>query len=72
MSKPGKTTTRAYTELWKRHWPADADRAERDFYDCYPFHPSVLSITRERLANNPDFQRVRGTLRLLTATIRRN
>ena len=67
-----KETTKAYTELWKRHWPADADRAEKDFYDCYPFHPSVLKIARERLANNPDFQRVRGTLRLLTATIRHN
>ena len=65
-------TTEAYAELWKRHWPADADRAEKDFYDCYPFHPSVLRIARERLANNPDFQRVRGTLRLLTATIRHN
>ena len=65
-------TTKAYAELWKRHWPADADRAEKDFYDCYPFHPSVLRVARERLANNPDFQRVRGTLRLLTATIRHN
>ena len=65
-------TTKAYAELWKRHWPADADRAEKDFFDCYPFHPSVLKIARERLANNPDFQRVRGTLRLLTATIRHN
>ena len=65
-------TAKAYAELWKRHWPADADRAEKDFYDCYPFHPSVLRIARERLANNPDFQRVRGTLRLLTATIRHN
>ena len=65
-------TTKAYTELWRRHWPATADIAEKDFYDCYPFHPSVLKITRERLANNPDFQRVRGTLRLLTATIQHN
>ena len=65
-------TTKAYAELWRRHWPADADRAEREFYDCYPFHPSVLKIARERLANNQDFQRVRGTLRLLAATIRHN
>ena len=65
-------TASAYAEIWKRHRPADADRAEREFYDCYPFHPSVLRIARERLANNPDFQRVRGTLRLLTAAIRHN
>ena len=65
-------TTKAYAELWKRHWLADADRAEKEFYDSYPFHPSVLRIARERLANNPDFQRVRGTLRLLTATIQHN
>ena len=65
-------TTRAYTEIWKRHWPASSDRAEKEFYDSYPFHPSLLRIARERLANNPDFQRVRGTLRLLTATINHN
>ena len=65
-------TTQAYTELWRRHWPAGADQAEKDFYDSYPFHPSILKIAKERLANNPDFQRVRGTLRLMTATIRHN
>ena len=65
-------TTRAYTEIWERHWPASSDRAEKEFYDSYPFHPSLLRIARERLANNPDFQRVRGTLRLLAATINHN
>lgn len=40
-------TASAYAEIWKRHRPADADRAEREFYDCYPFHPSVLFKTGE-------------------------
>ena len=46
-------TTKAYAELWKRHWPADADRAEKEFYDSYPFHPSVLKIAREETGQQP-------------------
>ena len=58
----------AYAAVWHRYNPADAD-ARRRFYDCYPFHPETLRVITERLANNNDFQRVRGTLRAAAAVI---
>ena len=64
-------TSRAYADLWRRRRPLDAGK-EQDFYDCYPFHPSVIEIIEQRLSNNTDFQRVRGTLRLLAATLQHN
>lgn len=64
-------TARAYADLWRRRRPHDAGK-EQDFYNCYPFHPSVIEIIEQRLAGNPDFQRVRGTLRLLAETIQHN
>ena len=65
-------TAAAYGELLRRHRPDLGSNAQQQFYDSYPFHPSILKIANERLADNPDFQRVRGTLRLLAATIRHN
>lgn len=38
-------------------------------YDAYPFHPSLLNIITGRLAANRNFQRVRGTLRMLGNTL---
>ena len=67
-----KEAASVYGELTRRHRPDQAGNAEQDFYHCYPFHPSILRIASERLADNPDFQRVRGTLRLLTATVMHN
>ena len=64
-------TSRAYADLWRRRRPHDAGK-EQDFYNCYPFHPGVIEIIEQRLANNTDFQRVRGTLRLLAETIQHN
>ena len=64
-------TARAYADLWRRRRPHDAGK-EQDFYNCYPFHPSIIEIIEQRLANNTDFQRVRGTLRLLAETIQHN
>lgn len=64
-------TSRAYADLWRRRRPHDAGK-EDDFYNCYPFHPSVIAIIEQRLSNNTDFQRVRGTLRLLVKTIQYN
>lgn len=64
-------TSRAYADLWQRRRPHDAGK-EQEFYNCYPFHPSVIAIIEQRLANNTDFQRVRGTLRLLAETIQHN
>ena len=67
-----KEAASVYGELIRRHRPDQGGNAELAFYHCYPFHPSILKITSERLADNPDFQRVRGTLRLLTATVKHN
>ncbi len=58
----------AYAEVWRRYNPNDSDAEER-FYDYYPFHPETLRIIVERLASNNDFQRVRGTLRAMSAVI---
>ena len=38
-------------------------------YNAYPFHPSLLNIITGRLSANRNFQRVRGTLRLLGNTL---
>ena len=64
-------TSRAYADLWRRRRTHDSEK-EQDFYNCYPFHPSVIAIIEQRLSNNTDFQRVRGTLRLLAETIQHN
>ena len=58
----------AYAAIWRRRNPSDTD-AEETFKKCYPFHPETIRIITERLANNNDFQRVRGTLRALSAAI---
>ena len=42
----------------------------RWFSDNYPFHPDTLTIITDRLTANPNFQRTRGTLRLLARTVR--
>ena len=58
----------AYAEVWRRYNPSDSGAEER-FYDCYPFHPETMRIIAERLASNNDFQKVRGTLRAMSAVI---
>ena len=63
-----RDVARAYAEVWRRYNPSDSG-AEGRFYDCYPFHPETLRIIAERLASNNDFQRVRGTLRAMSAVI---
>ena len=50
--------------------PTPTGRNNRQwFYDHYPFHPDTLTIITERLAANGNFQRVRGTLALLAASL---
>ena len=63
-----KQVAKAYAAVWRRYNPNDAAVVER-FYDHYPFHPETLRIIAERLASNNDFQRVRGTLRAMSAVI---
>ena len=63
-----REVAQAYASVWRRNNPNDAEVEER-FHDCYPFHPETLRIISERLASNNDFQRVRGTLRAMSAVI---
>ena len=39
------------------------------FSNHYPFHPDTLDVITERIAANDNFQKTRGTLRLLARTI---
>ncbi len=63
-----REVAQAYAAVWRRYNPNDTAAEER-FYDCYPFHPETLRIIAERLASNNGFQRVRGTLRAMSAVI---
>ena len=56
----------AYATVASRNGRTGNNLRYQDFYDAYPFHPLLLSIMTGRLAANSNFQRVRGTLRLLS------
>ncbi len=62
-------TTSAYASVASRNSRSNDILSEERFRECYPFHPSVLSLITGRLADNRNFQRVRGTLRLLGNTV---
>ena len=64
----------AYRERWtanRESLSAEATRAEtvEAFQASYPLHPEVLETLTAKMATLGNFQRVRGMLRLLTATI---
>lgn len=61
----------AYAAIAQRLRPSD-NGARKRFYDAYPFHPDTIRIIQERLASNNNFQRVRGTLHLLSLVIDAN
>ena len=63
-------TARAYADLAARNGRSSAILDQERFYNDYPFHPWLLEIITTRLAANRNFQRVRGTLRLLANTLR--
>jgi hypothetical protein len=50
-------------------FPVDA--AQKMFQDCYPFHPSVLSVFERKWRGVPKFQQTRGILRLLALWVSR-
>ena len=62
-------TTAAYASVASRNNRSNGVLTEERFKECYPFHPSVLNLVTGRLADNRNFQRVRGTLRLLGNTV---
>ena len=59
----------AYAAIAARNGRANGSLDYQSFYDAYPFHPSLLNLITGRLAANRNFQRVRGTLRLLGNTL---
>ena len=59
----------AYASVASRNSRANGILTEDRFRDNYPFHPSVINLVTSRLAANTNFQRVRGTLRLLGNTV---
>ena len=62
-------TSSAYAAVANRNSRSNGGLTEASFRDCYPFHPSLMSLITGRLAANRNFQRVRGTLRLLGNTV---
>jgi len=62
-------TANAYAAVTTRNGRANGNLDYQGFYDAYPFHPWLLNIITSRLAANRNFQRVRGTLRLLGNTL---
>ena len=62
-------TTTAYASVASQNGRSNDILSEERFRECYPFHPSVLNLITGRLADNRNFQRVRGTLRLLGNTV---
>ena len=62
-------TTSAYASVASRNSRSNDILSEDRFQECYPFHPSVLNLITGRLSANRNFQRVRGTLRLLGNTV---
>ena len=59
----------AYAAVFTRNGRDNGDLDYRAFHNAYPFHPSLLKIITGRLAANRNFQRVRGTLRLMGNTL---
>ena len=64
-----RDTANAYAAVTTRNGRANGNLDYQGFYDAYPFHPSLLNIITGRLSANRNFQRVRGTLRLLGNTL---
>ena len=59
----------AYSSVAARNGRDTSGMDFQAFHNAYPFHPSMLTIITGRLSANRNFQRVRGTLRLLGNTI---
>ena len=62
----------AYRELFAHHYPLQALDLTQELADSYPFHPLLLGLINTRLAENANFQKVRGTLRLLASMVAAN
>ena len=65
-----RNTADAYAGIAARNGRGNTILDYPGFYDTYPFHPALLYLITSRLAANRNFQRVRGTLRLLGNALR--
>lgn len=63
-----RETADAYAQITRRANPADTE-AEKRFFDSYPFHPDLMDIIQGWLFTNGDFQKARGTIRLMANII---
>ena len=64
----------AYRELWTRHaavlpGQAAGESREDQLRACYPFHPELIDLLKEKTSTLADFQRIRGMLRLLSRAV---
>ena len=64
-----RQTAASYAAVASRNSRSNGTMREESFKEAYPFHPSVMTLITGRLAANLNFQRVRGTLRLLANTV---
>ena len=65
--------SRLYAEHYDRHKQFIALPQENLvdwFRDSYPFHPDTLGILQNQVGGNANFQKVRGTIRLLSSALR--
>ena len=67
-----RSVVEAYRELFAHQYPLQALELTQELADSYPFHPRLLGLINTRLAENPNFQKVRGTLRLLASMVAAN
>lgn len=58
--------SRAYAEVFSKNGRSSSQYSEKVFAKSYPFHPLLLHIITTILSANTNYQRVRGTLRLLS------
>ena len=65
-------TVDAYRQLYAHHYPGQALPLTQEIEASYPFHPLLLDLINTRLAENANFQKVRGTLRLLASMVAAN
>ncbi|MCY4653199.1 MAG: DUF499 domain-containing protein [Dehalococcoidia bacterium] len=65
--------SRLYAEHYDRHKQFIAPPQENLvdwFRESYPFHPDTLGILQRQVGANANFQKVRGTIRLLSSALR--
>ena len=64
--KAKQDISRAYAETFSKNGRSSNQYSEKSFAKSYPFHPLLLHIITTILSANTNYQRVRGTLRLLS------